>query len=118
MGIEPSADIPGWARLRAGLGFTPSGFGQARFTQIGKPSDRCGYLTHFQIEERPLVRPELTEAGQFHQLTLVEDRPLFWATFESSLGDHDIGQLRRRGKRRMMGGAQGIVVVVDGFDNF
>ncbi len=64
------------------------------------------------------MRPELHEAGQLHQLTLIADRPLFWAIFESSVTDHNVGQLRRRGKRRMMGGLQGIVVVADGFDHF
>ena len=64
------------------------------------------------------MRPELTEAGQSHQFTLIADRPLFWAAFEPSLVDHNVGQLRRRGKRRMMRRTQGIVVVADGCDNF
>ena len=64
------------------------------------------------------MRPELTEAGQFHQLTLSADRALFWAIFESSITDHNIGQLRRRGKRLMVRSTQGIVVVADGCDNF
>ena len=64
------------------------------------------------------MRPELHEAGQFHELTLMADRPLFWAAFESSLGNHNVGQLRRRGKRRMMGSLHGIVVIADSFHHF